>query len=53
MDPKHFGSQFAPLQFSTTMLTSGSPSARPKRSISFAILSPSLLGFGFAVNVSS
>src|ERR1039458_10255135 len=45
MDPKHFGSQFAPLQFSTTMLTSGWPSVRPKFSIWLSILFQKLFWF--------
>ena len=48
MDPKHFGSQFAPLQFSTTMLTSGWPSARPKRSMRLSIYFKVCFGFSLA-----
>src|ERR1039457_5537353 len=48
MEPKHFGSQFTPLQFSTTMLTSGWPSARPRRSMWLSIYFKVCFGFSFA-----
>ncbi len=49
-DSKHFGSHIAPLQFSTTMLTSGWPLALPNRSICGWRHFKVCFGFRFATN---